>query len=402
MPRPTTGPRAAGLTLLAVGMLALSACAAGATDQSGGPSYPPAGPVGCPLPNGPVAVAASARAGSPAVEISPAVVTVLTHAVDRGDYAALVDTDGSPTVTKQGSMRSTAKNPAARAKDDAAHLSTLEGFITRSRANAPESDPLGALDVAARTVHAQGAHGTVVLVDSGLQTTGALRYQSDSLLLASGRDLVGQLRSSRQLPDLRGLTVVLGGLGDTAAPQPRLDLASRSRLVDQWRAIATAAGASCVHVDPQPLSQPSPTGLPRVSTVRIPRPTPPRLHRDRPVALREDTVGFRDDSARLRDESAALTDLKPLARQIRTGGHRVLLIGTTATAGTDQGRRRLSEQRAEAVKRLLVDLGVPAADISTRGVGTHYRAHVPDLDGQGNLVPRLAVRNRAVFVVVRH
>jgi OmpA-OmpF porin, OOP family len=401
VPRPTTGSRASGLALLAAGMLALSACAGGATAQ-GGPSHPPAGPVGCPLPDGPVAVAASARAGSPAVEISPAVVTVLTQAVDRGDYVALLDTDGSPTVTQQGSMRSSAKNSAARAKDDAANLSTIEGFITRSRANAPESDPLGALDIAARTVHAQGDHGTVVLVDSGLQTTGALRYQSDGLLLASGSDVVGALRSSRQLPDLRGLTVVLGGLGDTAAPQPRLDLASRSRVVDQWRAIVTAAGASCVHVDPQPLSQPSTAGLPRVSTVPVPRPAAPRLPRDRPVALREDTVGFLDDSAQLRDEAAALADLKPLAQQIRGDGHQVLLVGTTATAGTEQGRRRLSEQRAEAVKRLLVDLGVPAGQVRARGAGTHYPAHVQDLDRHGNLVPRLAVRNRAVFVVVRH
>jgi outer membrane protein OmpA-like peptidoglycan-associated protein len=381
-------------------MLALSAC--GGATMHAGSGTAAAGPVSCPLPDGPVAVAASATANSPAVEVSPAVVTVLTQAVHRGEYVALVDTDGSPALTQQGSMRSAAKNNAARAKDDAANLGRLEHFISSSRADDPESDPLGALDTAARTVHAQGTHGTVVLVDSGLQTTGALRYQSDGLLLASGRDVVGHLRSSRQLPDLRGVTVVLSGLGDTAAPQPRLDLASRSRVVDQWRAIATAAGATCVHVDSQPLTQPSPAGLPRVSTVRVPRPTAPKLHLGGPVALREDTVGFQDDSARLRDEATALADLKPLARQIRDAGHQVLLVGTTASAGTEQGRRRLSEQRAEAVKRLLVDLGVPAGKVRTRGAGTHYAAHVQDLDRHGNLVPRLAVRNRAVFVVVRH
>jgi OmpA-OmpF porin, OOP family len=391
--------RIAGLSLAAAGLLAVTACG-GTTDASPRPPGP-GGPLDCSLPDGPVAIAASARANSPALEISPAVVTVLRQAVHRGEYVALVDTDGSPAITKQGSVKSEAKNSAARVKDDAANLGRLEGFLGRSRADAPESDTLGALDTAARAVHAQGEHGTVVLVDSGLQTTGSLRYQADGLLLASGRDVVGHLRSSGQLPDLGGITVVLGGLGDTAPPQPRLDAASRNRLVEQWRAIATAAGASCVHVDSQPLTHPSPGGLPRVSTVRVPRPAPPKLHPGRPVALREDTVGFRDDSAELRDKRAALADLEPLARQIRDDGHQVLLVGTTATAGTEAGRRRLSKQRAETVKSLLVDLGVPAAHVRTRGVGTQYPEHVDDLDRQGNLVPRLAVRNRAVFVVVR-
>jgi OOP family OmpA-OmpF porin len=57
--------------------------------------------------------------------------------------------------------------------------------------------------------------------------------------------------------------------------------------------------------------------------------------------------------------------------------------------------------RAETVKRLLVDLGVPDQRISTRGVGTHHRQHVDDLDDEGNLVPEAAVKNRAVFVSVR-
>jgi outer membrane protein OmpA-like peptidoglycan-associated protein len=242
----------------------------------------------------------------------------------------------------------------------------------------------------------------VVLVDSGLQTTGSLLYQSQGLLLASGQEVVAQLRSSGELPDLRGITVVLSGVGDTANPQPRLDIASRNRLVEQWKAIATAAGASCVRVDSQPFTHTSAAGLPTVTTVRPPVPVRPKLDRTRPVALREDSVGFEDNSADLRDKATARADLGVLAAGIRNGHHHVMLIGTTATAGTERGRHRLSLQRAEAVKRLLVGLGVPADHISTKGVGIRYPAHVDDLDDQGNLVPKLAIRNRVVFVVVTH
>jgi outer membrane protein OmpA-like peptidoglycan-associated protein len=119
------------------------------------------------------------------------------------------------------------------------------------------------------------------------------------------------------------------------------------------------------------------------------------------VALREDTVGFEDNSAELRDESSARSTLKQLATDIKTGNHRILLVGTTATAGTAAGRLELSLSRAEAVKRLLVQLGVPAKHIATKGVGTRHPEHVDDLDAKGNLVPALAVRNRAVFVTVQ-
>jgi len=144
----------------------------------------------------------------------------------------------------------------------------------------------------------------------------------------------------------------------------------------------------------------APGGLPHVTTVGVPKPVRPKLTLSRPVALREDSVGFRDDSDQLRDAAQARQDLKPIAGQIVRGHHKVSLVGTTATAGTEQGRRTLSLQRAQAVKGLLVSLGVPAAHVSTRGVGTHYPAHVKDLDASGNLIPQAAVQNRAVFLTV--
>ena len=76
------------------------------------------------------------------------------------------------------------------------------------------------------------------------------------------------------------------------------------------------------------------------------------------------------------------------------------LVGTTATAGTAQGRKQLSQMRADAVKELLVDMGVPAEHITTRGVGINHPDHVPDVTDDGLLLPGPAAQNRAVFVTV--
>jgi OmpA-OmpF porin, OOP family len=300
-------------------------------------------------------------------------------------------------------MTMQSRNDQARAKEAEALRAQLSTSLRDAAADQPESDPLAALDTAARTVHARGKTGTVVLVDSGVQTSGALRYQSGDLLLASGTDVVAHLRSAGQLPDLSGMTVLLVGLGDTAAPQARLDTATRNRLVEQWSAISSAAGADCVEVDTQPLTGVPPSSSPRVSRVRVSKPAQPKLPEDPhgPVALREDSVGFVDNSDELRDPRGARASLKPLARDIVEGRYEVSLVGTTATAGSEAGRQALSLKRAEAVKGLLVDLGVPSRWITTRGVGIHHPAHVDDLDAQGNLIPAAAIRNRAVFVTAR-
>jgi len=393
--------RILGLALAAPAVLALAGCTGGSTPAGGTATAPaPPGHISCPLPDGSLGFAASARANDPGTEATPSVAAVLKHAVDKQEYVAIFDTDGSPSKVDDLRLTSRAANPKARAEEISTQMTLLTNGILKSQANAPEADPLGALDAAARSVHAQGPHGTVVLVDSGLQTAGALRYQSERLLLASGHDLVAYLRSTGELPDLRGLTVVLSGLGDTGRPQKRLDIATRNRLVEQWSAIAKAGGATCVDVDSQPLTEPTAADLPHVTTVAVPKPARPKLDLSRPVALREDSVGFEDNSAELRDAALARRDLEAIAEQIIRGRHHVSLIGTTATAGTEQGRHTLSLKRARTVKRLLVSLGVPAGHISTRGVGIHYPAHVRDLDSHGNLVPEAAVRNRAVFVAV--
>jgi len=106
------------------------------------------------------------------------------------------------------------------------------------------------------------------------------------------------------------------------------------------------------------------------------------------------------NSATLRDPAAARDSVSLMAAQIIAGGGHVTLTGTTATDGTPESRRKLSLQRAEAVKQLLIAAGVRADLISTAGVGTDHPQHVQDLDAAGKLIAEKAMQNRAVFLEV--
>ena len=241
--------------------------------------------------------------------------------------------------------------------------------------------------------------GTIVLVDSGLQTMGILDYTQRGMLRADPSDLVDGLRGSGQLTDLSGLRVFVVGLGDTAAPQEALDPASRTALVEQWTALLTAAGADCVGVDPLPLTGAAPAVAPTVPTVPVPDVAP--LEPSNTVVLTADSVAFVSDSAQLRDPEFARKKLASIAADLVDSGSGVRLTGTTATDGTEAGRLELSRLRAEAVKATLVELGVPAERITTRGVGTHHPGHVDDLDSDGRLIPPKAAQNRTVILTVR-
>ena len=119
------------------------------------------------------------------------------------------------------------------------------------------------------------------------------------------------------------------------------------------------------------------------------------------VVLTADSVQFVSDSAQLRDPEMAKKKLASIAANLVDSGSSVRLTGTTATDGTEAGRLELSRLRAEAVKDTLVELGVPAERITTRGVGTHHRDHVDDLDADGHLIPGKAAQNRTVILTVR-
>lgn len=383
--RPGRGARLPGAlsaaVTLVVGLLLLAGCSAGA----GAGSSPP----------GALAVVVGAHANMVAPTVTEAVREEIVAAAELGSDATVVVVDGAPTVTARVSLATENNNPLYQQ----ARINQFVSVVEQARADTPEVDLLAALSLAARSVADAAGPKTIVVIDSGLQTAGALRFQDQggALLEADPSVVVDRLRSGQQLPDLTGIRVVFAGLGDTAPPQEPLPLPARRSLVDLWTAIIEAAGGT-VQVNQAPLpGSRSLRGVPPVTPVPVETES---ISLPATTVLEDSTVGFIADQARFRNPDKARAVLAPYAEAIEEG-KRALLIGTTSSAGTPQGRRTLSLQRANAVKALLVELGAPAARIETRGLGSDFPGYVPDRDAQGNLVPARAVQNRQVIIKLR-
>ena len=352
--------------------------------------------IGCPTAaGGPVTIAVGARANSPTPVLPPAVVALMREAAKQSHTISLVRVDGSPTVAFQGTFRTEAANDVARRSELDAFLRQIQDRITKLQPKTAEADVLAALNESAR-ITPEG--GTVIIVDSGLQTTGQVRFQDPGTFGADPKEVVDYLRKRSLMPKLVGRSVVLVGLGNTADPQQALDPSLRTKVTALWQTIVASADASCVEVIDTAASRTSVATDVPVTAVAVP--TVPPFQPCGETVLRDgDTVGFLPDQAVFRDPAAARKTLQDLASLVISGRQRIELIGTTAKAGpSEQGRIELSLRRADAVKGVLVELGVAGDRITTRGVGATWPDRVNDIAPDGSLIPTAAALNRSVIV----
>ncbi|QEC52000.1 OOP family OmpA-OmpF porin [Anseongella ginsenosidimutans] len=81
----------------------------------------------------------------------------------------------------------------------------------------------------------------------------------------------------------------------------------------------------------------------------------------------ENTIQFDFDSAEIRPESYGTLD--QLAEELSAGSTNVALEGHASAEGTESYNQRLSERRANSVKKYLVNAGVDSGILSTSGYG---------------------------------
>jgi OOP family OmpA-OmpF porin len=86
--------------------------------------------------------------------------------------------------------------------------------------------------------------------------------------------------------------------------------------------------------------------------------------------LRSRTIRFEEGSARIDAASRGLvTEVSDALRPCL--GSIIAVIGHTDASGPEPGNLALSRERAEAVRKALVDRGIPADGLRARGVGSH-------------------------------
>ena len=78
-----------------------------------------------------------------------------------------------------------------------------------------------------------------------------------------------------------------------------------------------------------------------------------------------------------------------------------MICGTTAT-GNASFCKALSQDRAETIRDLLVDMGAKKEQISCLGLGCNNPWHVEDTDKDGHLIEDNAKQNRTVYILDRN
>lgn len=307
----------------------------------------------------------------------------------------VISADGVPRLVV--SIDSTSTRQDDTEKEDY-EVSVLAAMLTP--AEKPESDMLSALSLAASSLaHASGDH-TILVVDSGISTAGAMAFQNTGLLEphADVDAMVERMRSAGTLPDLTGVTVRWFGLGSVEDPQPLLDTAAKNRLKSLWTKLITAANGEVVF-DDAPMMKVIGDDLPAVPEVT---PVPvgafelgaaPSLE----MSLPDTEVGFEADVDVLRNEEVAKSRIQEAAAQIRSSGvSEVRVTGCTSSWGTVEHRQDLSERRAEVVAGLLENNGVKVTSIT--GLGYECPHQVVDTNADGTPIEELMAVNRRVII----
>lgn len=378
----------AGLAALAaLAATALSGCATG-----GGPAA--ASPPPCLVRGAPMALAVGARANSPQPALAPSILAALNSTVNAGKTLSIIRLDGQPQVLFSQAFQPTGANGQIKKQQYNTYVAAVNRVLygTPVKAQVAQANVLQALTIAAGEVP---AGGDVIVMDSGLQTTDPLNF-ADGLLSDNPATVVNSLRDAHELPNLSGRHVDFVGLGWTAKPQPVLSPASQARLAQMWVGIARAAGASCVYDDPTPNTSSALSGVPPVTVVPLPKPfTVPGSCSVTDLG-EANNVGFVVASTTFLDPAAARATLGKLANVMLRTGESVTLTGSTSSEGGDQYNKNLSLRRAEAVKAMLMQLGVPGDRISTYGDGSHLPGRLNDRGPGGQLLIGPAIKDRKV------
>jgi hypothetical protein len=243
-----------GLRVLLV--LAACGCAAACGPELGATAAP----------SGALALVVGGHANAPEPAPLPPVRALLEQAADQAWQTTAVVDGGTPKVIAHGHLRTVPGDATAVARQRTEMADKLEVVIREGRADAPEVDLLASLRLAAASLSVTKGPRTLVVIDSGLQTVAPLPFQDRAMWGADPGTTADYLADRGALPRLKGVRLLLTGIGETAPPQQPLGADQRAALVAIWTAIGQRAGAT-VEVLDTPLGTPARTGLPKVALV---------------------------------------------------------------------------------------------------------------------------------------
>jgi OOP family OmpA-OmpF porin len=186
---------------------------------------------------------------------------------------------------------------------------------------------------------------------------------------------------------------------DMGVKAVRVELASRRTeyLVSLGFGYAWGSGKAA----PAPVSAPAPKAVPAPAPAPAPAPKPaPEPVAPAPpppparIVLDEAVLHFANNKAELGPEAIAAIQKVAGGLKAYKGDYTLTVSGHTSSLGGKALNKALAKQRADAVAKILVDAGIPAARVSTVGVG-------PDQPLADNATKAGQAKNRRVEIDVK-
>lgn len=324
-------------------------------------------------------------------------------AYSYGDCSIVV-VDGNPYVAASYNITKPDANIDNAKRKQIAKQNSEQIIADGSNAYAKtaEIDTLSAIVASSALLKSSSAEVKEMLVyDSGFSTTGLLDFSSENLIDVEPALIVERLSELHALPQLNGIRIIWTGLGEVCDEQDELSSTYKYNLKNIWREVIVAAGGEVEFIDVPLSATPKVEELPSCKTIPIIQDTLELSGNiAKPIKFGEETIKFLGDQAVYVSAADAKKALEPIAIFLKENAtKRILIVGTTASAGKDVSCLSLSLNRANACRNTLVEMGVNESQIETLGLGRkECFLRVNDLSSNGKLVEKLASQNRAVYI----
>lgn len=265
-----------------------------------------------------------------------------------------------------------------------------------------EVDTLKSINQAVKCLKDSEGRKFLYIFDSGIQTTGYLDLRKGYLNVET-ESIIEALKSENALPDLEGIDVVWYFLGETALPQKSLSENQKTLLREMWKAVLEAGNAHSVEFKEIPSTNIAYQELPKVSVIQAEEENLEVVEEKKlikKIVLDSRQLEFVGDKAEFVSKERAKEVLSDLADTMnRYEDKKILVIGTTASGKNQEFLQKLSDDRANAVKNLLISMEVSEKRILTLGLATHDPWHLNDLDENGHQIEHISAQNRKVVIL---
>ncbi|MBE5858720.1 MAG: hypothetical protein E7301_01160 [Butyrivibrio sp.] len=301
----------------------------------------------------------------------------------------------------------------SRSKKEAVTRSQVQQItsaLSNSFPEKEEADYIKSLSMASRIARSTAigsGNSDIIILGSGINTTKNLDMTIPDFYSTDPETIVKALRSNMMLPDLSGFTVRWYNLCDL---EYEISEKQKAHIKELYTSIIEASGGKVIF-ETDVSTRHFSVELPEVK--RVPElmcdiemesktDGAINLEDSASVVFSEEQLGFNPGSTTFIDRDKATETLRLMADFMNSNKEtKVLCCGTTADWGDRNYQEILSKDRAETVKKLLVDeYGVSGNTIITIGLSSYSAFYVNDHKEDGSLDPDMAPRNRLIVFVL--